>query len=80
MQALVDDKMKFRFIYVGHPGRSHDSRVFKDSGLYKSGNFPPRPYYILGDRGYQNTIAPIAVVSQFKKPSRGYIEILFLIL
>ncbi|XP_065668041.1 uncharacterized protein LOC136088280 [Hydra vulgaris] len=34
-QGLVDSKYLFRDIFVGWTGKSHDSRVFKNSPLYK---------------------------------------------
>ncbi|XP_065654502.1 uncharacterized protein LOC136081138 [Hydra vulgaris] len=35
LQGLVDSKYLFRDIFVGWTGKSHDSRVFKNSPLYK---------------------------------------------
>ena len=35
LQGLVDSKYLFRDIFVGWTGQSHDSRVFKNSPLYK---------------------------------------------
>ena len=34
LQGLVDSKYLFRDVYVGWPGKVHDSRVFKNSPLY----------------------------------------------
>ncbi|XP_047125543.1 putative nuclease HARBI1 [Hydra vulgaris] len=35
LQGLADSKYLFRDIFVGWTGKSHDSRVFKNSPLYK---------------------------------------------
>ncbi|KAG6939890.1 hypothetical protein G0U57_020772, partial [Chelydra serpentina] len=65
LQALVDHKGRFSNINVGWPGKVHDARVFKNSGLFRQLQqgvyFPDRkitvgdvemPIVILGDRAY----------------------------
>jgi hypothetical protein len=56
LQAVVDSYGKFIDIFVGYPGSTHDSRVFRNSPLYLSLNSSslniPSNAYILGDAGY----------------------------
>ncbi|TGZ45962.1 uncharacterized protein [Temnothorax longispinosus] len=63
LQAVVDDKCRFRDICIRHPGNTHDAAVFKDSNLYKnvhtlipqsSKNIDGMevPYLIIGDPAY----------------------------
>ncbi|KAG6926834.1 hypothetical protein G0U57_011028 [Chelydra serpentina] len=65
LQALVDHKGRFTNINVGWPGKVHDARVFKNSGLFRRLQegvyFPDRkitvgdvemPIVILGDPAY----------------------------
>ncbi|KAG6940320.1 hypothetical protein G0U57_017458, partial [Chelydra serpentina] len=65
LQALVDHKGRFTSINVGWPGKVHDARVFRNSGLFRwlqeGIYFPDRkitvgdvemPIMILGDPAY----------------------------
>uniref|UniRef100_A0A8C3F7J4 DDE Tnp4 domain-containing protein n=1 Tax=Chrysemys picta bellii TaxID=8478 RepID=A0A8C3F7J4_CHRPI len=65
LQALVDHKGRFTNINVGWPGKVHDARVFRNSGLFRKleeGTFFPdhkvtvgdveMPSVILGDPAY----------------------------
>uniref|UniRef100_A0A8C3XM02 Putative nuclease HARBI1 n=1 Tax=Chelydra serpentina TaxID=8475 RepID=A0A8C3XM02_CHESE len=51
LQALVDHKGRFTNINVGWPGKVHDARVFKNSGLFKRLQ-QGMPTVILGDPAY----------------------------
>ena len=49
---LQDDKLKFRWFTVAHPGRRHDSGIFKTSTLranLKRGFNPMVPRYLIGN-------------------------------
>ncbi|XP_065405419.1 uncharacterized protein LOC135972214 [Chrysemys picta bellii] len=65
LQALVDHRGRFTNIYVGWPGKVHDARVFRNSGLFRwlqQGIYFPdhkitvgdveMPIVILGDPAY----------------------------
>ncbi|KAG6940934.1 hypothetical protein G0U57_011418, partial [Chelydra serpentina] len=65
LQALVDHKGRFTNINVGWPGKVHDTRVFRNSGLFRwlqEGIYFPdqkitigdveMPIVILGDPAY----------------------------
>lgn len=54
--GICDHTGKFIDIYVGSPGRMHDSRVFRNSPLFgritgDNGIIPPQ-YHLLGDAAY----------------------------
>ena len=34
LQAVIDSNGKFIDIFVGYPGSTHDSRIFRNSSLY----------------------------------------------
>jgi hypothetical protein len=56
LQAVIDSSGKFIDIFVGYPGSTHDSRIFRNSPLYNMLNSSlltiPSNAYILGDAGY----------------------------
>lgn len=60
LQAVIDSNGKFIDIFVGYPGSTHDSRIFRNSPLYhifnssfsSSSSIIPSNAYILGDAGY----------------------------
>ncbi|KAJ8937743.1 hypothetical protein NQ318_009153 [Aromia moschata] len=56
LQGVCNDKKQFTDIYVGAPGRVHDARVFRNSGIFAllSGNNPPieATEHLLGDAAY----------------------------
>src|SRR5215469_14040170 len=56
LQAVIDSYGKFIDIFVGFPGSTHDSRIFRNSPLYyalsSSSSIIPSNAYILGDAGY----------------------------
>lgn len=58
---MCDDNLKFRNIYVGYPGSVHDSRVYRNSSLYRQLPSKCNDKYILGDSGYpclRNLLTP----------------------
>ncbi|XP_055912599.1 uncharacterized protein LOC129946435 [Eupeodes corollae] len=65
-QSVVDSKLMFNDAFVGFPGSVHDTRVLKNSQLYKSGNYPKQPYYLLGDSGYACRLHPIPIITPYK--------------
>uniref|UniRef100_A0A8C0J8B7 DDE Tnp4 domain-containing protein n=1 Tax=Chelonoidis abingdonii TaxID=106734 RepID=A0A8C0J8B7_CHEAB len=65
LQALVDHRGRFTDIYTGWPGKVHDARIFRNSGMFRklqAGTFFPdrkitvgdveMPIVILGDPAY----------------------------
>uniref|UniRef100_T1GFH7 DDE Tnp4 domain-containing protein n=1 Tax=Megaselia scalaris TaxID=36166 RepID=T1GFH7_MEGSC len=48
-QVVSSSQLLFTDVFVGYPGSVHDSRVFRNSPLYRRGNYPPEGYFILGD-------------------------------
>ena len=52
--ALGRDDLAFTNIFVGFPGRVHDSRVLSNSPLFKNGHELCHPYHLLGDSAYPN--------------------------
>ena len=60
LQAVIDSNGKFIDIFVGYPGSTHDSRIFRNSPLYhtlsssfsSSSSIIPSNVYILDDAGY----------------------------
>ena len=58
LQAIVDDKFRFRDIHVGEPGSMHDSTVLRKSEFFKlmcQDNELMQKYYLLGDSAYVPT-------------------------
>jgi len=53
VQALVDEDMVFRDVYIGWPGSVHDFRVLWNSSLYaRAGELFGDGSYVLADAGY----------------------------
>ena len=56
LQAVIDSSGKFIDIFVGYPGSTHDSKIFRNSPinhmLTSSSLVIPSNAYILGDAGY----------------------------
>ena len=55
LQGIVDNRGKFSNFYTGWPGSVNDSRVFKNTPVYTGKLYPPKGYFLLGDRGYPCT-------------------------
>lgn len=68
MQAMVDHTGKFIDILSGYPGSVHDSRIFRNSPLYRDHLYPPEGYFIIGDSGYPCRRNPIAIVTPYREP------------
>ncbi|KAK3923960.1 Protein ALP1-like [Frankliniella fusca] len=66
LQGLVDHKCRFTDIFVGFPGSCHDLRVFRHSGLYREGVYPPRGYFIIGDGGYHCMRDPVTLITPYR--------------
>lgn len=67
IMAICDSHGKFINIVAGYPGSVHDQRVLRNSNIYRSGNFPPPGYYLLGDSGYKCTLTPVPIITPFRK-------------
>ena len=52
--AVCREDMSFTNVYVGFPGRVHDSRVLSNSPLFENGHEICHPYHLLGDSAYPN--------------------------
>ncbi|XP_074870724.1 hepatic leukemia factor isoform X1 [Carettochelys insculpta] len=66
LQAMVDSWVCFLDIYVGWPGRTHDARVFRNSGLccqLEAGTYIPQREIPLGD-----TTVPLCLVTDVAYP------------
>lgn len=55
MQAVCDHQKKIIDVLVGYPGSVHDSRVFKNSTLYRTLEQKCGNYFLLADSGYPLT-------------------------
>ncbi|KAJ4935046.1 hypothetical protein JOQ06_007824, partial [Pogonophryne albipinna] len=74
LQAVCDGKGKFLQTFVGFPGSVHDTRVLKNSTLYKEALYPPPGYFIVGDGGYPCIVHPITVVTPYQEPLQGRVQ------
>lgn len=57
LQAICDHQMIFTDCFVGYPSSVHDSRIFKNSPIYKKiiaakGMYFPGEEFIIGDKAY----------------------------
>ena len=52
--AVCREDLSFTNIFVGFPGRVHDSRVLSHSPLFENGHEVCNPYHLLGDSAYPN--------------------------
>lgn len=57
LQAVCDCDLKFIDVFMGYPGSVSDTRVFRNSDLYKRveenpANFFPNEQFIIGDKAY----------------------------
>lgn len=57
LQAICDSSLKFTDVFVGYPGSVSDTRIFRNSDIYRSIEknqeryFPP-DHFIVGDKAY----------------------------
>lgn len=65
LQGICDHKGAFLDVFVGYPGSVHDTRVLKNSSIYKQAKYPPQSFFLLGDGGYC-TEKPITVMTLFR--------------
>lgn len=53
LQAICDHKLQFIDIYVGHTGRAHDARIFRESPTFQRlPNLVSHQRHVLGDSAY----------------------------
>ena len=52
--GVCREDLSFTNIFVGFPGRVHDSRVLSHSPLFENGHEMCNPYHLLGDSAYPN--------------------------
>lgn len=69
LQAVCDNEGVFLDIFSGYPGSVHDSRVLKNSPLYRRALYPPPGYALLGDSGYPCISTLVTIVTLYKMPS-----------
>lgn len=68
MQGIVDNNGKFVDILAGYPGSVHDTRVFRNSAIFRQSLYPPAEYFIIGDSGYPCRKEPVTIITPFKEP------------
>lgn len=66
LQAVCDAEYKIFNMCCGYPGSVHDQRVLVNSQLYRSAQFPPEGYFLLGDAGYKCMVNPICILTPYK--------------
>ncbi|XP_038139538.1 protein ALP1-like [Cyprinodon tularosa] len=71
LQAVCDHQGRFIDTYVGWPGSVHDSRVLRNSPLYRRAIYPPPGHLILADGGYPCLQHPLPLITPFKRPVQG---------
>ncbi len=77
MQAVCDGKGRFLNVFVGYPGSVHDTRVLRNSKMYKDALYPPQGYFLLGDGGYPCIIHPVAIITPYREPVQGRVQARF---
>ncbi|CAI5670200.1 unnamed protein product [Oreochromis niloticus] len=71
LQAVCDHQGCFIDTYVGWPGSVHDSRVLRNSPLYRQAIYPPPGHFILADGGYPCLQHPLPLITPYKRPVQG---------
>lgn len=71
LQAVCDHQGRFIDTYVGWPGSVHDSRVLRNSPLYRQAIYPPPGHFILADGGYPCLQHPLPLITPYKRPVQG---------
>ncbi|KAJ8001008.1 hypothetical protein DPEC_G00186350 [Dallia pectoralis] len=74
MQAICDSNGRFLDIFVGYPGSVHDTRIMKNSSFYRTRQYPPTGYILLGDGGYPCLDTPVCLITPYKEPVNGQIQ------
>ncbi|XP_041840404.1 protein ALP1-like [Melanotaenia boesemani] len=77
MQAICDSSGRFLDIFVGYPGSVHDTRIMKNSSFYRARRYPPTGYILLGDGGYPCLDKPICLITPYKEPVNGPVQLRF---
>lgn len=70
LQAVCDHRGIFVDTFVGYPRSDDNTRFSKNSQIYTGRLYPLSGYAILGDFGYPNMIAPIAITTPYKDATR----------
>ncbi|KAJ4918382.1 hypothetical protein JOQ06_019547, partial [Pogonophryne albipinna] len=60
--------------FVGYPGSVHDTRVLKNSNIYKQALYPPSGFFLLGDGGYPCMEVPVAIITPYREPLQGRVQ------
>ncbi|KAJ4922872.1 hypothetical protein JOQ06_021334 [Pogonophryne albipinna] len=74
LQAVCDGKGFFLNTFVGYPGSVHDTRVLKNSAIYKEALYPPSGFFLLGDGGYPCIEGPEALITPYREPLQGRVQ------
>ncbi|XP_033991066.1 protein ALP1-like [Trematomus bernacchii] len=74
LQAVCDGKGFFLNTFVGYPGSVHDTRVLKNSAIYKGALYPPSGFFLLGDGGYPCIEVPVAIITPYREPLQGRVQ------
>ncbi|KAK3911647.1 Protein ALP1-like [Frankliniella fusca] len=72
LQALVDHNGRFIDIFSGFPGSCHDLRVFRHSGLYRQGVYPPRALVPIGRHARRSATGETTHSAAALRQARGY--------
>ncbi|XP_034088290.1 protein ALP1-like [Gymnodraco acuticeps] len=72
--AVCDGKGFFLNTFVGNPGSVHDTRVLKNSAIYKQALYPPSGFFLLGDGGYPCIEGPVALITPYREPLQGRVQ------
>jgi DDE superfamily endonuclease len=71
LQAVCDSFGLFTDVFVGFPGSVHDTRVLKNSPIYRRiVEYPQKGYFLLGDSGYPCQLVPLPIITPYKNPNR----------
>ncbi|KAI2657421.1 Protein ALP1-like [Labeo rohita] len=69
MQAVCDGKG--RFLFVGYPCSVYDTRVLRNSKIYKEALYPTQGYFLVGDGSCSCIIHPVAISTPYQEPIQG---------
>ncbi|KAJ4946113.1 hypothetical protein JOQ06_023788 [Pogonophryne albipinna] len=71
---VVCDGKGFFLNTSGYPGSVHDTRVLKNSAIYKQALYPPSGFFLLGDGGYPCMEVPVALITPYREPLQGRVQ------